>query len=192
MAGFKVNAQTFAVVDEVSNNVLTAPISGLMGLAWQQIASSEATPFWEALAATNDTLTEDLFAFQLTRYNNDTNVKNLEPGGTFTIGATNASLFTGDIDYQEIPSGQVGYWIQEVAAITVQGSSISFEAGPSSYAAIDTGTTLVGGPQSVISEIYAQIPGSAAGTGNLEGYYTYRTSPLVFYHAFASCSISPF
>ncbi|OSX63849.1 hypothetical protein POSPLADRAFT_1054482 [Postia placenta MAD-698-R-SB12] len=179
MAGFKVTSQTFATVNEVSNNVLSAPVSGLMGLAWQQIASSGATPFWEALASSNDTLTQPLFAFQLTRYNNDSSVQTLEPGGTFTIGATNASLFTGDIDYQDIPSGQVGYWIQQLSAITVQGNSVTLPSGSSSYAAIDTGTTLVGGPQSVISEIYAQIPGSAAGTGDLEGYYTYPCSNTV-------------
>lgn len=61
-----------------------------------------------------------------------------------------------------------------ITALTVQGSSISIPSGSSSYAAIDTGTTLVGGPSDIISEIYAQIPGSAVGTGDLEGYYTFR------------------
>lgn len=59
-------------------------------------------------------------------------------------------------------------------AITSQGSSISIPSGSSALAAIDTGTTLIGGPSSAIAEIYANIPGSQAGTGNLEGYYTYR------------------
>jgi cathepsin D len=48
----------------------------------------------------------------------------------------------------------------------------------SSPVAIDTGTTLVGGPSEQIGELYAQIPGSAVGTGNYEGYYTYRTHSL--------------
>ncbi|CCM06143.1 uncharacterized protein FIBRA_08393 [Fibroporia radiculosa] len=173
MAGFEVMSQTFAVVDEVSSDVLSAPVSGLMGMAYQQIASSGATPFWESLAESNGTLTEQLFSFQLTRYNNDSRAQELEPGGTFTLGAMNSSLFTGSVDFQDIPSGQIGYWIQEIAAITSQGKSVTLESGSASYAAIDTGTTLIGGPADVVSEIYAQIPGSQAGTGDMEGYYTY-------------------
>lgn len=49
-------------------------------------------------------------------------------------------------------------------------------SGQSSYAAIDTGTTLVGGPQNYIEQIYQQIPGSRAGSGSYEGYYTFRQS----------------
>ena len=60
------------------------------------------------------------------------------------------------------------------AAINVQGNLVSFPAGSDSLSAIDTGTTLVGGPSQAISNIYAQIPGSLPATGNLEGYYTYR------------------
>lgn len=44
-------------------------------------------------------------------------------------------------------------------------------------AAIDTGTTNIGGPSSAIAAIYAQIPGSSAATGQWQGYYQYRTSP---------------
>ena len=62
--------------------------------------------------------------------------------------------------------------------MTVQGNSISLGTGQSTYSAIDTGTTLIGGPQSAIAEIYANIPGSSPATGNYEGYYTYRESTL--------------
>lgn len=60
------------------------------------------------------------------------------------------------------------------AAMTVQGNSISLPSGSGSYAAIDTGTTLVAGPASGIAAIYAQIPGSSPGTGEWEGFYSYR------------------
>ena len=58
--------------------------------------------------------------------------------------------------------------------MTVRGKTITLPTGSSAYAAIDTGTTLVGGPLSAIQNIFAQIPGSAPGTGSWEGYYTYR------------------
>ncbi|KZT72002.1 acid protease [Daedalea quercina L-15889] len=179
MAGFAVSSQVFATVSEVSSNVLSAPVSGLMGLAWQAIASSGATPFWQALAASNTTLTDGLFAVQLTRYNNDSKVTALEPGGTFTLGAVNQSLYTGEIDYQDIPTGEVGYWIQQITGLTVNGDAVSVGTGSDAYAAIDTGTTLVGGPSDVISAIYSKISGAQAGTGSLEGYWTYPCSQEV-------------
>ncbi|KZT72029.1 acid protease [Daedalea quercina L-15889] len=174
MAGFAITSQTFAVVDEITQGVLTSPISGLFGLAWQQLAASGATPFWEALTQSNDTLTDKVFGIQLARYGNDSDAQSQEPGGTFTLGAVNTSLFTGEIDYQDVP--EVGYWLQEISGLTVQGTSISIESGSSSYAAIDTGTTLVAGPPDVIEEIYAAIPGSATDSS---GYYTFPCSTEV-------------
>lgn len=102
------------MVNQTSQQLLTAPISGLMGMGFQSIAASGATPLWQELADTSGTLDSPLFAFQLTRFTNSTNAGQLEPGGTFTLGATNSSLFTGDIDYQNIPEGAPGYWIQEL------------------------------------------------------------------------------
>ncbi|TFY62272.1 hypothetical protein EVJ58_g3972 [Rhodofomes roseus] len=113
MAGFAITAQTFAVVDEITQGVLTSPISGLLGLGWQQLSSSGAIPFWQALAESNNTLSDKVFGIQLARYGNDSNAGSQEPGGTFTLGAANTSLFTGDIDYQDVP--QVGYWLQQIS-----------------------------------------------------------------------------
>jgi len=89
------------------------------------------------------------------------------------MGFTDSTLFTGDIDYNNIPSGQETYWTQQLTSLTVNGNSVSLPSGSSSFAAIDTGTTLVGGPPDVIAEIFAQIPGSQPGTGNFESYYVY-------------------
>ena len=70
----------------------------------------------------------------------------------------NESLYSGDIDFQNIPGGTGSYWILEMSELTVQGSAITLTSGSSSYAAIDTGTTLVGGPSDVIAEMYSKIP----------------------------------
>lgn len=80
-----------------------------MGLAWKSISSSGATPFWQTLAA-GGAWDEPLMAFQLTRFVNQSNANALEPGGTFTMGATNSSLYTGDIDYVDVPSDAITYW----------------------------------------------------------------------------------
>lgn len=60
-------------------------------------------------------------------------------------------------------------------ALTVQGADVSLPSGSASFAAIDTGTTLIGGPSVLINEIFNNIPGSAPGSGDYESYYTYRS-----------------
>lgn len=172
MAGFSVTNQIFGVCDQVSSGLLDAPVSGLLGLAWQPLASSEATPLWQTLVA-GGAWNEPVMTFQLTRFVNQSSAAVLEPGGTFTMGTLNSSLYTGDIDYIDIPSNAVTFWTLPLTTLSVQGNSVAVGSGSSAYAAIDTGTTLVGGPSDVISNMYAQIPGSAAASGNYEGYYTY-------------------
>ncbi|KAF8556433.1 acid protease [Imleria badia] len=172
MAGFTVSNQQFGSVTSTSSNFLQNPVTGLIGLAWRSLSSSGAMPFWQALAS-RGSWDSPLMAFQLTRYNNASNAGDLEPGGSLTMGYVNESLYTGNINYQNIPDGQASFWLQEIASMTVQGKSISLPSGSGSYAAIDTGTTLVAGPASGIAAIYAQIPGSSPGTGPWEGFYSY-------------------
>lgn len=66
MAGFSVNNQIFAVCDKISYGLLESPVSGLLGLAFQSIASSGALPLWQALV-TNGAWDSPLMAFFLTR-----------------------------------------------------------------------------------------------------------------------------
>jgi len=79
--------QSFALCDNVSNGLLTVPVSGLAGLGWQSIASSGATPFWETLAK-GGAWDDPVMAFQLTRYVNNTRADALEAGGSFTMGGS--------------------------------------------------------------------------------------------------------
>src|SRR5262249_11923146 len=67
MAGFTVPNQVFATCDRVSDGLLQSPVSGLMGLAFETIASSHATPFWETLV-TGGAWNDPVMAFHLTRY----------------------------------------------------------------------------------------------------------------------------
>lgn len=60
--------------------------------------------------------------------------------------------------------------------VTVQGKSVQITSGDSALSAIDTGTTLIGGPSDDVKTIWAAVPGSQALAGNMEGFYGYRTS----------------
>lgn len=92
-------------------------MSGIMGLAFSNLAASNATPFWQTLAQTSGVLDSPLFAIQITRFSNDTNqnANALQPGGSFSLGVADTSLFTGNIDYQDIPDTTSGFWLQQVA-----------------------------------------------------------------------------
>ncbi len=61
--------------------------------------------------------------------------------------------------------------------MSIQGTSISL--GSSTYVAIDTGTTLIGGPASIVASIYAAIPGSQQMTGSYANYYQYPCSTSI-------------
>ncbi|CAK5274012.1 unnamed protein product, partial [Mycena citricolor] len=178
MAGFSVANQVFGVCDQATKGLLTSPVSGLLGLAWQAIASSRAPPFWETLVS-GGSWDSPVMAFQLTRFLNQSRSGNLQAGGSFTMGFVNNSLYTGQIEYINMPTAFNSYWTLPITDITVQGASISMSSGTSAYAAIDSGTTLVGGPAEDIANIYAQIPGSSPGTGSFSGYYLYPCNTAV-------------
>lgn len=66
MANFSVSNQVFALCNRVSSGLLNNPVSGLLGLAFQTIASSKAMPFWQTLVS-EGAWDEPLMAFHLTR-----------------------------------------------------------------------------------------------------------------------------
>lgn len=188
MAGFEVTSQTFGmhatvsyanyatdigvgVCDTVESGLIDSPVSGLLGLAWKGLSSSGATPFWEQLYESN-VLDSPVMGFYLSRYLNVSQASSLESGGTFTLGALNTSLYTGDVDYQDLSQDDL-YWTLSIANTTVNDNTISISSGDTG-AVIDTGTTLIGGPSTEVANIYAQISGSEALSGSYDGYYSYR------------------
>jgi cathepsin D len=173
MGGFEVPNQPFAIADQVSDGLLDNEISGLLGLGFGTIASSRTTPLAQTLAQ-QGALQEPLFSFFLTRFldvlRTGDNVAQF--GGEFMLGGVNPALFDGPIDFVDIPKGREGFWGLEMSTLLVNGINIPIPA-VESFSAIDTGTTLVGGPAELIAAIYAQIPGAERGDGQLEGFWQY-------------------
>ncbi|KAG9309477.1 aspartic peptidase domain-containing protein [Chiua virens] len=148
MAGFSVNDQTFGAITHLTDGLVISPVSGLLGLGWQSIANTKAPPLWQTLAS-QGAWKDPVMAFQLTRFLNDSSARTLEPGGSFTMGFVNSSLYTGSIDYQNLVNTP-GYWTLSLTQLTVNGNGVSLPSGSASLAAIDTGTTLVAGPSKSI------------------------------------------
>ena len=71
------------------------------------------------------------------------------------------------------------YWYSwTTEGVTVNGNSVAIPTGNSAISAIDTGTTLIGGPSSGVKAVYAAIPGSQALSGQMQGFYAYRASSI--------------
>ncbi|KAG9316875.1 aspartic peptidase domain-containing protein [Chiua virens] len=170
--------QVLLSVSQTSSNLLSNGLSGIMGLGWESISALQTTPFWQTLYSQNK-LSSPVFSFYLERYVNDAQVVDAAPGGTFTLGGTNTSLYSGTIEFINMPSGSTpSYWLQQVKSITVLGNTISVSSSES-LAAIDTGTTLIGGPSDIVAQIWSSVPNSAALTGQYAGLYAFPCSSSV-------------
>lgn len=103
-------------VDQTTTGLLDGSVSGIMGLAFPAIASTDATPWWLALANSNQFTTPEM-GFWLTRFLNQRGVTDEEPGGVLTLGGTNSTLFTGDIEFLDLQTsgGTQTFWLLEMS-----------------------------------------------------------------------------
>lgn len=164
LAGTTVNNLHVAVATSVSSGLTSAAMEGIMGMGFQRLASSGEPPLWVAAGI-------DTFSFYLERASLSTRDQT-QPGGIFTLGGTNTSLYQGDISYNSLLEEL--YWMVRLGAIGTMGANVPLNG--LTRAAIDTGTTLIGGPDSVVQQLYANIANSRS-QGN--GYYSFPCSSSV-------------
>jgi len=174
VASHNLSSVPFAVCDNVSTGLLSGNVSGVMGLGFTPLASSGVTPFWQSLldspSAANFSFSG--FSFALTRFGNDSGASLTEFGGIFTLGTLqNDSFVNGTLNFFNVPANLQSYWLIPMQGITLQNVSLPGVGTPN--AAIDTGTTLIGGPHDVVSQLYSKIPGAQTAGGQYTGYYTY-------------------
>ncbi|CDO69168.1 hypothetical protein BN946_scf185042.g70 [Trametes cinnabarina] len=179
MAGFTVNPQTLLLVDRMTSGLLDGDVSGIMGLAFQALASTNAVPFWQALASDGQFASPEI-SFWLARHLDDENPPDEQPGGVMTLGGTNSTLFTGDVEFVPLTTigGSPTFWMLELTGATVQGQTVSVPTGSAALSAIDTGTTLVGGPSDAVAAIYGAIPG-AIPVPSMAGFFQFPCSTNV-------------
>lgn len=152
------------------STIISGTISGLLGLGWQQIASSNAAPLVQQLASSG-TLPAQEFGFALS----NTGASDGVSGGTLTLGGTNTSLYSGSINWVNLSNE--GYWSIPLQAVTIGNKSLGISA---SKVIIDTGTSLIGMPSTAVAAIYASIPNSkAVSVDGQPGYHSYPCSTTV-------------
>jgi len=172
MGGFTAS-QTFLSVDAMTTGLVDAPVSGLIGLAFQSIASTGATPFWLAVTSL---FSAPEMSFWLARDLNPASGTSLASGGVFTLGGTDSTLFSGDIEFLDLASTP-SYWLLPLSSLTVNGAAITLSTA-NALSAIDTGTTLIGAPHEDVVSLYSSIPGSQISSIQ-GGYYAFPCSTNV-------------
>ena len=98
----------------MTTGFVNAPVSGLMGLAFQALARTGALPFWQA--ATNGNLfNSPEMSFYLARNPKPETETSLAYGGVFTLGGTNATFFSGNIEYHDLASTP-SFWLLSLSS----------------------------------------------------------------------------
>lgn len=67
MGGFTVENQIFGLVDQMTVDLTSGTVSGILGLAFQSLANSGATPWWQTVQSGSQ-WDEPVMSFFLTRF----------------------------------------------------------------------------------------------------------------------------
>ncbi|KAJ6575991.1 aspartic peptidase domain-containing protein [Mycena vulgaris] len=169
---YTVTSQAFLKVNDASSGTLVGSEAGILGLGFGAIASTTKVPFWQAALAQAPV---PEMAIWLKR-----GAQNESIGGSFTFGGTNSSLFVGNIEFLNSATdpSTTGFWELNVSGITVQGKGVDITSGVSALSAIDTGTTLIGGPGVDVAAIWAAVPGATPST-SMSGFYEFPCTTKV-------------
>lgn len=104
-------------VDQMQQAPIDGTVSGIMGLGFTPIAATGATPFWQTLASGSQFSSPE-FSFFLERAPGNTGVQGaVAPGGTLTLGGSNSSLFSGDIEFLPM-TGQPSFWLLTMSGMS--------------------------------------------------------------------------
>ncbi|KAK0529396.1 hypothetical protein OC834_003700 [Tilletia horrida] len=157
-AGYQATT-ALSVGTNLSQNAAPAPADGIFGFAFPPLATGQEDPFWITSGA-------NIFSMYLASTNDFQN--SYAYGGVISLGQPNSSLYTGSINY--VPITQPVYWTVVLDALSVGGTSVQvYSQQP---AVIDSGTSLIGAPNQIVQNFYANIPGSRA-VSNSPGFYEY-------------------
>ncbi|KAH8825929.1 aspartic peptidase domain-containing protein [Flagelloscypha sp. PMI_526] len=179
---FTVDSQTFLSVSQTTQGLLVGTMSGILGLAWPALASTQSTPFWKAASDAGQFDSQE-FGFYLSRLRDQTrggSSKSEGNGGVLTLGGVNQTLYTGDIEFTNLASSSFSqdetFWLLDMTSILVNGNTVTVPSS-SALSAIDTGTTLIGGPSSVVQSFWSQVDGAQPSTDqSYQGFYTFPCS----------------
>jgi len=95
---------------QLTSGLIDGAVSGIMGLAWTPLAATRSPPFWLNLVGAN-ALTNTDMSFYFTRQIDNPRAPTQTFGGVFTLGGTNSTLYTGDIEFLTMPVQTPSFWL---------------------------------------------------------------------------------
>ncbi|KAF7348846.1 Lysosomal aspartic protease [Mycena venus] len=96
------------------------------------------------------------------------------PGGVFTFGGMNASLFSGGIEFLNLTGVQQSLWQLNISEISVRGKPMGVTT-TTRRAAIDTSSSFIVGPDEDVAALWGAVPG-ASKIDNMPGWYQFPCS----------------
>ncbi|WFD21230.1 cathepsin D [Malassezia caprae] len=162
LAGYNISSVSFGQASHLAKNTIRPPASGIMGMGFDTLSTTGTMPFWQILTVRHK-LHDYLFSFQLTtNFGSVKSTEEVNAGGVFTLGVLDSQQYSGELTWVPLAKGYgpdgLGYWAIDIDKMSVNGRELRM--GNMGIAAIDTGTTLIGGPQRLVEQIHSIIPGA--------------------------------
>uniref|UniRef100_A0A915LVU1 Peptidase A1 domain-containing protein n=1 Tax=Meloidogyne javanica TaxID=6303 RepID=A0A915LVU1_MELJA len=123
---------------------------GILGMAWNSISVGLVSQPLSQIFKNHQLCAEKRFAFWLTNDNYD--VTNSTIGGEFTLCGTNSERYKEPIFW--CPLMSTDYWRLSLTSVSLDSLVLS---SINASAILDTGTSLIAGPSSIINKINAKI-----------------------------------
>ncbi|XP_021719732.1 aspartic proteinase A2-like [Chenopodium quinoa] len=135
---------------EPSITFVVAKFDGILGLGFQEIAVGNAVPVWYNMIK-QGLIKEPVFSFWLNRKEED------NEGGELVFGGVDPKHFKGKHTYA--PVTRKGYWQFDMGDVLINGKTTGYCSGGCAAIA-DSGTSLLAGPTTVITQINEAIGAS--------------------------------
>lgn len=165
VGGFSNPNQGFLYLTQTDWGYNNTNVVGLMGLGFPQLAAGQVakSDWWTNVV---DQWPDKVFGFYLSHSGagGSDPIPTKTPGGFLTLGGTDPNYYTGAITYTNVNSNN-GFWQIPLGGVAVDGKKV---VGAGNNAIIDTGTTLLLGPESDVAAIHAKVPGAQQ---NSDGSY---------------------
>ncbi|XP_066499815.1 pepsin A-like [Hoplias malabaricus] len=140
VGGITVQNQIFGLSQTEAPFMANMVADGILGLAYQSIASDDATPVFDNMMS-QGLVSQDVFSVYLS--------SNGQQGSVVLFGEIDSSYYTGNINW--IPLSSETYYQVTMDSVTINGQTVACSGG--CQAIIDTGTSLIVGPTSDINNI---------------------------------------
>ncbi|XP_076133778.1 pepsin A-like [Alosa pseudoharengus] len=144
VGGITVSNQIFGLSETEAAFLENMVADGILGLAFPAIAASGATPVFDNMMS-QGLVSQALFSVYLSG--------DSESGSEVLFGETDSSYYTGSLTW--VPLTSETYWQIQMDSVTINGNAVACTGG--CQAIVDTGTSLIVGPSSDISNMNAGV-----------------------------------